>query len=218
VSNEIAPEPVTALLAWLAYQNLWEAESLITRSGQSSELGDRLTVARLSSDALNRFTQACDVIPGGQTAAQEAMAPLASPVDEFWTMTKPRVQTEERLRLMVLASIELELVQRLADRLPEPARSVLTPAAGLWRAIDHGSSQVLDAINHHTRSVDELSLYARRVLGETVVMAQRLLVREADLRFVLAGEADDELRISTAVLDEVLQSTAARLAQLGLSV
>ncbi|WP_341728923.1 ferritin-like fold-containing protein [Brooklawnia sp.] len=218
MSNEIAPEPVTALLAWLAYQNLREAESLIARSGERAELGDRLTVARLSSDALNRFTQACDAIPGGQSAAQQVMAPLISPVDEFWTMTKPRVQTEQRLRLMVVASIELELVQRLADRLPEPALSVLTPAAGLWRAIDHGSSQVLDAINTHTRSADELSLYARRLLGEVVVMAQRLLVRQADLRIVLAGEADDELSISTAMLDDVLQSTAARLAQLGLSV
>lgn len=218
MSNEIAPEPVTALLAWLAYQNLWEAESLIVRSGEHAELGDRLTVARLSADALNRFTEACDAIPGGQSAAQQAMAPLISPVDEFWTMTKPRVQTEQRLRLMVLASIELELVQRLADRLPEPAQSVLTPAAGLWRAIDHGSSQVLEAITQHTRSADELSLYARRVLGEVVVMAQRLLVRQADLRFVLAGEADEELSVSTALLDEVLQSTAARLAQLGLSV
>ena len=38
------------------------------------------------------------------------------------------------------------------------------------------------------------------------------------LRIVLAGEADEELSISTAVLDDVLQATAARLAQLGLSV
>ncbi|MPN60070.1 hypothetical protein SDC9_207793 [bioreactor metagenome] len=49
-------------------------------------------------------------------------------------------------------------------------------------------------------------------------MAQRLLVRQADLRIVLAGEADEELSISTAVLDDVLQATATRLAQLGLSV
>ena len=218
MSKEIPAEPVTALLAWLAYQNLWVAESLIAHQGVRTELGDRLTVARLSSDALCRFTAACDAIPGGQSAAQESMAPMLSPVDEFWTMTKPRVQVEQRLRLLVLASIELELVQRLEDRLPEPARSVLTPAAGLWRAIDHGSSQVLEATTTHTRSVDELSLYARRLLGEVVVMAQRLLVRQADLRIVLAGEADEELSISTAVLDDVLQATAARLAQLGLSV
>ena len=88
----------------------------------------------------------------------------------------------------------------------------------MWRAIDHGSSQVLEATTTHTRSLDELSLYARRLLGEVVVMAQRLLVRQADLRIVLAGEADEELSISTAVLDDVLQATAARLAQLGLSV
>ncbi|WIY83772.1 ferritin-like fold-containing protein [Propionimicrobium sp. PCR01-08-3] len=218
MSTEIASEPCTALLAWLGYQNLWVAESSIVRSGSQTELADRLTVARLSADALDRCLQACDAIPGGQSAAAEKMAPIVSPVDEFWAVTKPRVQVEQRLRLMVLASVELELVQRLEDRLPEPAKSVLTSEAGLWRTIDDGGSQVADAINGHTRSADELSLYGRRLLGEVVVMAQRLLVRQPDLRIVLAGESDDELSISTAVLDEVLQSTAARLTQLGLSV
>ena len=116
MSKEIPAEPVTALLAWLAYQNLWVAESLIAHQGVRTELGDRLTVARLSSDALCRFTAACDAIPGGQSAAQEAMAPMLSPVDEFWTMTKPRVQVEQRLRLLVLASIVSELRFPLNNR------------------------------------------------------------------------------------------------------
>ena len=69
MSKEIPAEPVTALLAWLAYQNLWVAESLIAHQGVRTELGDRLTVARLSSDALCRFTAACDD-SGGERRAE----------------------------------------------------------------------------------------------------------------------------------------------------
>lgn len=218
MSNEIASEPVASLLAWIAYQNMVLAESSVVRYADQSDLTDRLVIARLSSEALNRSMQVLDVIPGGQSGSEQAIEPIMSPVDEFWSVTKPRVQVEQRLRLMVVASIELELVLRLEQRLPEPAREILTNATSLWRTIDHGGSQVLAAVEEKTRSVDELSLYARRLLGETVVMAQRLLVRAPDLRIVISGEADDELSVSTAVLHEVLQTTAARLSQLGLRV
>lgn len=216
MSNQNQAEPTTALLGLVGYLDLCIGESLCASA--EAGLGERLLAARLSAETLQRSVRVCDAIVGGQNAARSAIESVTSPVDEFWAVTKPRVLVEQQLRLMVVASTELELVQRVAGPVSELAREAIAPTAGLWRAIDHGSSQTLEAIADQTRSVDELSLYARRLLGETAVMTQRLIVRQQTLRVALVGQPDDDLSASTALLDEVLGAVTARIAQLGLSV
>lgn len=213
----MAPDAGTSLLALLAYQNLRVAQSLLHREAGATDLGDLLPAARIAADALVRFTQACDAIPGGQTAAQTAMVPIISPVDEFWSMTRPRNLGEQRLRVMLMANLELELVQRVTAHVPEMAGEAIEPSASSWRAIDLGSQAVVSAIKD-ADSADEMSLYARRLLGESAVMCQRLVVRQPALREALTGDSDDGLDASTAVLDEVLAAMAARVGRLGLSV
>lgn len=213
----MASDAGTSLLALLAYQNLRVAQSLLRPEEGPTDLGELLPVARIAAEALTRFTHACDAIAGGQTAAQAAMVPITSPVDEFWSMTRPRNLGEQRLRVMVVANLELELVQRVIEHVPEIAGETLEPAAALWRVIDLGSQGVVRAIEQ-ADGPDEMSLYARRLLGESAVMSQRLVVRQPALRVALTGESDDNLSASTAVLDEVLAAVAARVGQLGLSV
>lgn len=202
-------EPQTALLALLAYQDLCVAESLLRASAELDDVDERLQIGRLAGEALSRSQRACDEIPGGQTAAVDAMAQITSPVDEFWTMTRPRVGVEQYLRVLAVSVVQLELAQRAGLELAE---------AGLWRAIDHGANRVHATITGHERSVDELSLYSRRLLGEVAVMGQRAMIRQDGLREALTGQRDDELAASGQVLDEVLGAVAARLGQLGLAV
>lgn len=193
----------------LAYQDLCVAESLLRASADIDDLDERLQIGRLAGEALVRSQQACDEVPGGQAAALKAMEPVTSPVNEFWTMTRPRVGVEQYLRVVAVSVFELELAQRAELELTE---------AGLWRAIDHGATRVRAAITDHQRSVDELSLYARRLVGEVAVMAQRLMVRQEPLREALTGQPDEELAAAGAILDQVLAAVAARLGKLGLSV
>lgn len=207
----------TALLAFIAYQNLCLAESVQAAGPDRGDLAGRLATARLGADALTRFTRACDAIPGGQASAQMAIEPIVSPVDEFWAMTRPRVAVERLLRVLVVASLELELVQVAEENIPEEAWEVAAPDSGLWRAIDLGAGAVAGALAD-ARNADELSLYARRALGEAAVLGQRLLVRQPGLRWALSASDDQDLTSSTVVLDEVLAGVAARLGQQGLAV
>lgn len=215
--NQEFAESGPALLALLAYQNLCVAESLL-RSSADSELADRVAIGRLGADALARFTQACDYLPGGQQSAVTAMAEIASPVDEFWLMTRPRTPAEGLLRLAAVASLEVELLQHVKAQLGEFDWEAITPSAGLWRAIDHGGQVVVAALGEPGRVGDELSLYARRLLGESAVMCQRLVVRQPALRRALTGQPDFDLSLTSGVLDLVLAGVATRLGQLGLAV
>ena len=140
------------------------------------------------------------------------MVPIISPVDEFWSMTRPRNLGEQRLRVMLMANLELELVQRVTAHVPEMAGEAIEPSASSWRAIDLGSQAVVSAIEDADRP-DEMSLYARRLLGESAVMCQRLVVRQPALRVALTGDSDDGLDASTAVLDEVIGCRGRPLAQ-----
>lgn len=203
-------------MALLAYQQMSMAESLVR--APSDELADRLPVARLAADALARSTRLCDAIPGGQNGAIAAMGPIVSPVDEFWTMTRPRSPIELWLRAAAVAAFELELIQRIAPQLSAAAAEALESQAGLWRALDHAHGAIGSAIAGRQASVDELSLYARRLLGETAVMAQRLAVRQPALRLALTSSEDADLTITSELLDDLLGAMGARLRSLGLSV
>lgn len=218
MSNQKPFDPATAVLALLACQGMCVAESLMRGEGANRDLEERLTAARFSAEALAQFAQACDAVPGGPGAARTAFEPIVGLVDEFWLMTKPRARAEQWLRVMAVATFELELVQRASDHLCDADWEPVDSAAGLWRAIDHGSQVTLQAISDRSSSIDDLSLYARRLLGETAMLGQRLLVRQQPLRQALTGQPDDEVTVSTAVLGEVLSAVAARLSQLGLSV
>lgn len=219
VSTEAKSVASRTVLALLAYQNLCNAEVLLGRPSADQQLVDRVPIARLSGEALARFTRLCDAIPGGQSAAIAAMRPLASPIDEFLAVTAPRVRGEQMVRLLLANSLQLELVGRvLPDQVSETTTEVIAADAGLWRTIDYAASAVLDALGTNQRAADELSAYARRLLGDATVAGQRLLVREEGLRRALTGQIDPDLIAVTPVLDEMLAASASRLTQLGLSV
>lgn len=214
----MAIDPVTSLLAVLAYQGLCTAESLMPDAQATSDLAERLLLARFSADALERFSHACEAIPGGPGAARSVVEPITGPVDEFWQMTKPRAAAEKWVRMLVVASVDLEFVQQGQLHLDEVGWEPAGWVAGLWRIIDQASQAIVQALAESTSSADELSLYARRVVGEAAMLGQRLIVRQSPLRQVLTGQPDDDLNASTAVLGEALGTAAARLSQLGLSV
>lgn len=216
MNSDAAIEPGTALLALLAYQQMSMVESVLR--ADSDDLAERLAVARMAADALVRSTRLCDAIPGGQNGAVVAMEPMVSPVDEFWLMTRPRIPVELWLRAAAVAALEIELLQRVAPHLGVVATEVVAAEAGAWRAIDHGGRAVAQAIASGQASVDELSLYARRLLGESAVMTQRLVVRQPGLRRALTGTTDEDLTASSALLDDLLGALGERLRSMGLSV
>ena len=143
---------------------------------------------------------------------------LRAPVDEYWNLTRGRDNVEARIATMVAALVELEVVDRMIPQLSESAAELLGDATVAWQVVDLGAQAVAEELERDPHRVDGLSLYARRVIGEAAVLLQGVVVRRTGLRVALTGEPDDELRATTAVVDQILSAVAARLSGMGLSV
>ena len=112
MSEERRPADDTAL-AMMAHLDLTMAEIGFAPTFEAIGLGERVDVSRLVAGLLLRVSQLCDGFAGGQACAVAEMETLRIPIDEFWAMTRPKDRVEQRLRILVAAALELELVERM---------------------------------------------------------------------------------------------------------
>ena len=177
-----------------------------------------LTLAQAGFADSPEVGRLCDGFAGGQPRAVAEIQTLRAPVDEYWNLTRGRDNVEARIATMVAALVELEVVDRMIPQLSESAAELLGDATVAWQVVDLGAQAVAEELERDPHRVDGLSLYARRVIGEAAVLLQGVVVRRTGLRVALTGEPDDELRATTAVVDQILSAVAARLSGMGLSV
>lgn len=169
--------------------------------------------ARMLGDCLTRFAQITDAMPGGFSRSHAVMSQIASPIDEWIAMTAPKNMAQRHVRLMAALSWEIELLanaQSVPDDLP-------SDDASLWRLFEAAQSLAADACASYD-SLDELSVYARRMIGEGAVLAQRLIVRQPEFRMILVGQPDDDLGLSGAFMAELLDKVAAHLRRVGVVI
>lgn len=213
--RRIADDTALGLIALL---DLTLAQAGFTGSPEAVDLSERLDIARLTAGLLTRVGQLCDGFAGGQPRAVTEIQTLRAPIDEYWNLTRGRDNVELHIAMMVVGLVELELVDRMIPQLSDSAAELLRDATVSWRIVDLGAQAVVEELARDPQRLDGLSLYARRVIGEAAVLVQGVVVRRTGLRVALTGDSDDELRATTAVVDEILSAVAARLSGTGLSV
>ena len=202
----------------MAHLDLTMAEIGFAPTFEAIGLGERVDVSRLVAGLLLRVSQLCDGFAGGQACAVAEMETLRIPIDEFWAMTRPKDRVEQRLRILVAAALELELVERMAPRLDASTVEAASDTTSAWRIVDLSSRAVVQELKTNPDRRDSLSLYARRVIGEAAVLVQGIVVRREGMRLALTGGLDPELQVSTVVVDGLLAAVATRVGALGLSV
>jgi hypothetical protein len=210
-------QAVIDLLAVLAYGELSAFGRLAEDASLAPTLIDQAALSEMAVAEFGHFMKLRDRLVVLDADPQEAMAPFVEPLDAFHESTAAADWLEGLVKAYVgdgfAADFYREVVGFLDDEESKAiVLDVLADTGHAAFAVEH----VLRAIKDDPAVAGRLALWARRLVGEALVQAQRdAVARDALARLIVGGTGD--LAEVGALLARLTQRHSERMASLGLT-
>jgi hypothetical protein len=209
-------QAVIDLLGVLAYGELIAFERLADDARLAPSVPDKAALGGMAVAEFGHFRKLRDRLYALGVDPGEAMAPFVVPLDAFHDSTAPADWLEGLVKAYVgdgfAADFYREVVAYLDDEETKAlVLDVLDDTGHAAFAVEH----VRAAITTDPGVAGRLALWARRLVGEALVQAQRIAVdRDALARLIVGGTGD--LAEVGALLARLTQRHAERMSALGL--
>ena len=210
-------QAVVDLLGVLAYGELMAFERLADDAGLAPTVGDKAALGGMAVAEFGHFVKLRDRLTELGVNAEAAMAPFIAPLDAFHNSTTPDDWLEGLVKAYVgdgfATDFYREVVGFVDDEVTKAlVLDVLADTGHAAFAVD----AVRKAISDDPAVAGRLALWARRLMGEALVQAQRVAVdRDALARLIVGGTGD--LAEVGALLARLTQRHSERMASLGLA-
>jgi hypothetical protein len=210
---------VVDLLGALAYGELAAFERLAEDAKLAPSLEDKAALAAMASAEFHHFAQLRDRLSEIDADPTQAMEPFAAALDGFHKQTAPSDWLEGLVKAYVGDAIASDFYREVAARLD-------TDTSGLvLRVLDdtgHGSfavEKVRAAIEADPRVGGRLALWARRLMGEALSQAQRVVAERDALSTMLVGGVADGFDLAEVgrMFTRITEAHTKRMAALGLA-
>ncbi len=176
----------------------------------------KLTLASMAVAEFDRYRSLERAADGYGLEIAEAIAPFAPVIDEYHRRTTARDWTEAALKAYVGDGLIVDLHRMLAQRV-EPVIGDLIVSTLSNNQEEHVFLRALqETLVEHPQRVGQLTLYARKLLGETMTRA-RTALRRAQALADVTGDGGDPLGQSTVVLARLGRAHEERMSVLGLA-
>ena len=207
-------------MALLAYAELRAMDVLARGAGLAPDAAGRITVLDLAGRRHDHHRALRAEL--GEDAVT-AMAAVAAPVDEFHAHTEPRSWPEVLVSLHAGDGLASDFYREVTVVLGE---GVLGEgflgegfSAGPAASADFAADRILALVTDEPRLAGRLTLWARRVVGEAMTQAQRLVGDDPALAGLLTGtEAGPDLAAASNLFARLLSQHNRRMAELGMTV
>lgn len=209
-------EAVVDLLGVLAYGELIAFERMAGDASLAPTLDAKASLAEMAVAEFGHFRSLRDHLAGMGVDVTTAMAPFVEPLDAFHDSTAPADWLESLVKAYVGDGFAADFYREVAELVGDPAVRELIVAA----MADTGHTQfVVDhvraAIELDATVAGRLALWARRLVGEALVQAQRVAVdRDALTRLIVDG--GDLVQVGH-LLARLTERHAERMEALGLA-
>jgi RecA/RadA recombinase len=210
---------VVDLLGALAYGELAAFERLAEDAKLAPTLADKAQLASMASAEFQHFAQLRDRLSVIDAEPTEAMRPFAAALDEFHRQTAPSDWLEGLIKAYVGDSIAADFYREVAVRLDSDTRALVL---GVLDDSGHSSfavEKVRAAIEADPRVGGRLALWARRLMGEALSQAQRVVADRDALSTMLVGGMADGFDLAEVgrMFSRITEAHTKRMAALGLA-
>jgi hypothetical protein len=210
-------QAVIDLLGVLAYGELMAFERLADDAGLAPTVGDKAALGGMAVAEFGHFVKLRDRLSSLGVDPGEAMTPFIEPLDAFHDSTTPDDWLEGLVKAYVGDGFATDFYREVVgfvddEQTKELVLDVLADTGHAAFAVEH----VRQAIRDDPAIGGRLALWARRLMGEALVQAQRVAVdRDALARLIVGGTGD--LAEVGALLARLTQRHSDRMASLGLA-
>jgi tRNA-(MS[2]IO[6]A)-hydroxylase (MiaE)-like len=217
VPESSASEGIVGLYGLLAYAELVAFFRLSDDGKLAPTLAGKAALAGMAVAEYSHFDRIRAELERLGADPGQAMAPFTGPLDAFHARTVPSDWLEGLVKAYVGDGMATDFYRATAEILdPGPRALVLEVLADTGHAqfaVDH----VRAAIATDPKVAGRLALWARRLVGEALSQAQRVIAEHPPLADLLVGAGESQLGEMGRMLAQLADAHAHRMSALGLA-
>ncbi|MGL5824232.1 MAG: ferritin-like fold-containing protein [Nocardioides sp.] len=210
---------IVDLLGAIAYGELSAFERLADDAKLAPTLADKMALAGMASAEFGHLTQLIGRLRTLDADPFAAMSPFREPIDDFHRHTAPRTWLEGLIKAYVGDGLAADFYREVGAILDDHTRLLIDAAL-----VDGGHAafvvdRVRRAIDDDPRVAGRLALWGRRLMGEALSQAQRVVADRDGLTALLTGTVDRpgmDLAAIGKMFNRLTERHVARMAELGL--
>lgn len=210
---------VVDLLGALAYGELAAFERLAEDAKLAPTLEDKAALAAMASAEFHHFEQLRDRLAAIGAEPTDAMEPFAAALDGFHRQTAPSDWLEGLVKAYVGDAIASDFYREVAVRLDSDSRALVLAVLDDTGHASFAVEKVRAAIEADPRVGGRLALWARRLMGEALSQAQRVVADRDALSTMLVGGLADGFDLAEVgrMFTRITEAHTKRMAALGLA-
>jgi hypothetical protein len=189
--TEGTPAGVLELLGLLAYAELVAFFRLSEDAALAPSLSDKAALAEMAVAEFGHFQQLRSQITRMGAAPEQAMLPFMQPLDAFHARTAPGNWLEGLVKAYVGDGIAADFYRAVAALLDPSTRDLVLAVLADTGHADFVIARVRAAVAADPAARGRLALWARRLVGEALAQAHRVVAERPPLARLLAGAIAD---------------------------
>ncbi len=206
------------LLGAVAYGELAAFDRLAEDARLAPELVDRVQMTSMAADQFGHFRQVTDRITELGAEALAVMEPYHRPFDEFHALTRPKTWYEGLLKAYIGDGLAADFYREVSALVDDRTRDVVHTVLAEEAYADLVVDRVRAAIQADPDVGGRLALWGRRLVGEALSQAQRVMIeRPAVTALFDRAAAGRSLTEISRLTSRLVENHTARMARLGLS-
>jgi len=188
-----APETdaLTDLFGLLAYAELVAFFNLSGDAALASSLEDKAALGGMAVAEFGHFRALHGALTSMGAVPEQAMAPFVAPLDAFHARTAPADWLEGLVKAYVGDGLGADFYRAVAEFLEPKARALVLEVLADTGHADFVISRVRAAIEADPAVAGRLALWARRLVGEALAQAHRVVAERPSLARLVVGAAGE---------------------------
>jgi hypothetical protein len=185
------PGALVDLFGLLAYAELVAFFNLSGDAAHASSLADKAALGEMAVAEFGHFRLLHGSLTRMGAVPEKAMEPFVAPLDAFHARTAPADWLEGLVKAYVGDGIAADFYRAVAELLEPQARALVLEVLADTGNADFVVARVRAAIEADPALAGRLALWARRLVGEALAQAHRVVAERPALAMLVAGTASE---------------------------